>query len=139
VGSEGPASVSIWLFAASASVSFVSVCVFGASAIFLGVELVFIVSSASSTLTILFLLGVVVRPFCAFDTVTSVEGLVTSNIFVPSTPISSILSAFGSANLTEDIFGFAAGSSILYISAGSLASVAEEVSPPNSGTTADSI
>jgi hypothetical protein len=38
-GSEGPASVSTWLFAASASVSFVSDCVFGASAIFLGVSL----------------------------------------------------------------------------------------------------
>jgi hypothetical protein len=38
-GSEGPASVSAWLFAASASVSFVSVCAFEASAVFLGVEL----------------------------------------------------------------------------------------------------
>jgi hypothetical protein len=61
-------------------------------------------------LTILFLLGVAVRPFYAFGTITSAEGLVTSNIFVPSTPISSILSAFGSANLAEDAFGVAAGS-----------------------------
>jgi hypothetical protein len=38
-GSEGPASVSAWLFLASASMSFVSVCVFEASAVFPGVEL----------------------------------------------------------------------------------------------------
>jgi hypothetical protein len=139
-GSEGPASVSTWLFAASASVSFVSVCVFEASPVFPGVELqVFIVSSTSSTLTILFLLGVVVRSFCAFGTVTSAEGLITYNIFVLSTSIFSILSAFGSANLAEDAFGIAAGSSIFCVSAGSLASVAEEVSPPNSGTLAGSI
>jgi hypothetical protein len=139
-GSEGPVSVSAWLFAASASVSFVSVYVFEASAGFPGVELeIFIVSITSSTLTILFLLGVAVRSFCAFDTVTSAEGLITSNIFVLSTSISSILSAFGSANLAEDAFGIAAGSSIFYVSAGSLALVAEEVSPPNSGTVAGSI
>jgi hypothetical protein len=95
-GSEGLASVSTWLFAVSASVTLVSDYVFGASAVFLEVELVFIVSSASSTLTILFLLGVAVRPFCAFGTVTPAEGLVISDIFVPSTPI---LSAFGSAIL----------------------------------------
>jgi hypothetical protein len=82
-GSEGPASASVWLFAASASDGFVSICVFDASAVFLGVVLEdFIVSSTSSTLTILFLLGVVVRSFCAFGTVTSAEGLITSNIFV---------------------------------------------------------
>jgi hypothetical protein len=139
-GSEGPALVSAWLFAASASVSFVSVCTFEALVVFPGVELeVFIVSSTSSTLVILFLLGVAVRPFCAFGTVTSAKGITTSNIFVPSTSISSILSAFGSANSARDAFVFAADSSILYVSAGSLASVAEEVSPPNTGTVAGSI
>jgi hypothetical protein len=53
-GFEGPTSVPAWLFAASASVSFVSACVFEASVVFPGVELeLFIVSSTSSTLTIL--------------------------------------------------------------------------------------
>jgi hypothetical protein len=57
-GSEGPTSVLAWLFVASASVSLVSVCVFEASAVYPGVELeIFIVSSTSSTLAILFLLG----------------------------------------------------------------------------------
>jgi hypothetical protein len=130
-GSEGPASVLTLLFAVSTLVSLVSDCVFGASTVFLGVELVFIVSSTSSTLIILFLLGVAVRTFCALGTVTSAEGLVTFNIFVPLTTISSILSAFGSTNLTKDAFGFTVGSSILCVSAGFLASVAEEVSPPN--------
>jgi hypothetical protein len=74
-GFEGPDSVSSWLFAASASVSFVSAYVFGASAVFPGVELeLFIVSSTSNTLTILFLFGVTIRSFCAFGTVTSAEG-----------------------------------------------------------------
>jgi hypothetical protein len=54
VGSEGPASVSTLLFAASALVSLVSDCAFGALAVFFGVELVFIVSSTSSTIIILF-------------------------------------------------------------------------------------
>jgi hypothetical protein len=113
---------------------------FEASAVFPGVELeVFIVSSTSNTLTILFLLGVTVRSFCAFDTVTSAEGLITSNIFVLSTYVSSILSAFGSPNLANNAFGIAADSSVFCISAGSLASVAEEVSPPNSGTVASSM
>jgi hypothetical protein len=93
-GSEGPASVSAWLFVASVSVNIASVYAFEVSAVFPGVELeVFIVSSTSSTLAILFLLWVVVRPFCAFGTATSAEGLRTSNIFVPSTLVSSILSA----------------------------------------------
>jgi hypothetical protein len=138
-GSEGPASVTAWLFVALASDNLVLDYVFGVSTVFLGVELVFIVSSASSTLTILFLLGVALRSFCSFGTVTSAEGLVTSNISVYLTTISLILSVFGSANLTEDAFGFAAGSSTFCVSSGSLASVAEEVSPSNSGTVAGSI
>jgi hypothetical protein len=44
----------------------------------------FTVSSTSSTLAILLLLGVAARPFCIFGIVTSAEGLKTSNIFVPS-------------------------------------------------------
>jgi hypothetical protein len=39
VGSEGPASVSAWCFVASASETVVSICAFGTSAIFFGVEL----------------------------------------------------------------------------------------------------
>jgi hypothetical protein len=63
-GFEGPDSVSTWLFAASASVSSVSACVFRALAAFPGVELeLFIVSSTSNTLTILFLFGVAIRSF----------------------------------------------------------------------------
>jgi hypothetical protein len=99
----------------------------------------FIVSSTSSTLTILFLLGVVVRTFCAFGIVTSAEGLMTFNIFVLSTSASSILMAFGSPDLGYDAFGIATGSSTFCVAASSLALVAEEVSPPNSGTMADSI
>jgi hypothetical protein len=109
---------------------FVSICVFGASAVFFGVVLEdFIVSSTSSTLTILFLLGVAVRSFCAFGTVIPAEGLVTSNIFVFSASISLILSAFG----------IIVGSSFFCVRAGPLASVAVEVSPPNSGTVAGSM
>jgi roadblock/LC7 domain-containing protein len=58
VGSEGPASVSAWRYVALTSGAVVSICVFGASAIFLEVELEdFIVSSTSRTLTILFSFG----------------------------------------------------------------------------------
>jgi hypothetical protein len=39
VGYEGPASASVWLFAASSSDGFVSICVFGASTVFFGVVL----------------------------------------------------------------------------------------------------
>jgi hypothetical protein len=114
-GSEGPASASVRLFVASASDGFVSICVSDALAVFLGVVLEdFIVSSTSSTLTILFLLGVAVRSFCAFGTVTSAEGLITSNIFVFSTSASSILMAFGSPDLAGDAFGIVASSSFLY-------------------------
>jgi hypothetical protein len=132
VGSEGPASVSAWRYVASASEAIVSICVFEASAVFPGVELeVFISSSTSSTWTILFLLGVTVRSFCAFDTVTSAEGLVTSDIFV--------LSTSGTPNLAKGAFGVAAGSSVFCVSVVSLASLAEEVSPPKSGTVAVSM
>jgi hypothetical protein len=119
-GSEGPASVSAWCFVASALEAVISICVFGASAIFLGVELEdFIVSSTSRTLTILFLLGVTAGPFWVFGTSTSAEGLKISDVFVPSALGSSIFSAFG----------VAVSSSVFCVSAGSLASVAEEVSP----------
>ena len=79
-GSEGPVSVS-------------SICVFEASAALFGVELEdFIVFSTSKTLTILLLLGVVVRSFCAFgiDTSTLAEGLKTSDVLVSSALGSSI-------------------------------------------------
>jgi hypothetical protein len=84
-------------------------------------------------------LGVTVRSFCAFDTVTSAEGLVTSNIFVLSTFVSLTLSTFSSPNLANGVFGVATGSSVFYIGAVSLASAAEEVSPPYSGTVAGSM
>jgi hypothetical protein len=74
-------------------------------------------------------LGVAVRPFCVFGTSTPTEGLRTSNVFIPSVLGFSILS----------VFGIAVGSSILYTRAGPLASIAEEVSPPNSGTMAGSM
>jgi hypothetical protein len=129
-GSEGPASVSAWRFVASASEAVVSICVFGASAIFLGVELEdFIVSSTSRTLTILFLLGVTAKPFWVFGTSTLAEGLKISDVLVSS--------ALGS--LIFSTFGVAVSSSVFYASAGSLASVAEEVSPTNLGTMAGSI
>jgi hypothetical protein len=47
--------------------------------------------------------------------------------------------AFGSSDLADDAFGIAVGSSVLCVIAGSLASVAEDVSPPNSGTVAGSM
>jgi hypothetical protein len=66
-GSEGPASALAWLTAASTLASFVlaSICIFEASAIFPeGIELeAFTDSSTSSTLAILFLLGVAAGPF----------------------------------------------------------------------------
>jgi hypothetical protein len=135
-GSEGPASALAWPTAASTSAGFVST-----SAIFpQGIELeAFTDSSISSTLAILFLLGVVVRPFCASGTATSAEGLKTSNVFVPSILGSSILSVFGSANLAEGAFGIAANSSIFCVGAGPFASIDEEVSLLNSGTMAGSI
>jgi hypothetical protein len=148
-GSEGPTSALAWLIAASASISFVlaSICTFEAFAIFPGVELeAFTVSSTSSTLAILFLLGVAARPFCAFGIVTSAKGLKTSNVFIPSiigSPSilgSSVLLVFGSANLAEGAFGKVAGSSAFCVEEiGSFGAAAEEVPPPNSGTTAGSM
>jgi hypothetical protein len=129
-GSEGPASVSAWCFVASASEAVVSICASGASAILFGMVLEdFIVSNTSRTLTILFLLGVTAGPFWVFGTSTSAEGLKISDVFVPSALGPSILSAFG----------VAAGSSFFCVRAGHLASIAIEVSPPNSGTEAGSM
>jgi hypothetical protein len=100
----------------------------------------FTVSSTSSTLAILFLLGVATRPFCAFGIVTFTEGLKTSNVFVLLILGSSVLSVFGSANLAEGAFGKVAGSSAFYVKGiGSFGAAAEEVSPQNSGTTAGSM
>jgi hypothetical protein len=146
VSSKGPASALASLTAASISVGFVSasVCSFEASAIFPeGVELkAFTVYNTFSTFAILLLLGVAAKLFCAFGTVTSAEGFKISNIFVPSIFGSSALSlsVFDSASLDEGIFGIIAGSSAFYVGGmGSFGSTAEEVSPPNSGTTTDSI
>ena len=118
-----------------------SICIFEASTIFPGVEFeAFTDSRTSSTLAILFLLGVAARPFCAFGTVTSAEGLKTSNVFVPSILGSSVLSVFGSAYLAEGALGKVAGSSAFYIEGiGSFGAAAQEVSPLNSGTTAGSM
>jgi hypothetical protein len=94
-GSEGPASVSAWCFVASASEVVVSICTLGISAIFFGVVLEdFLVSNTSRTLTIPFLLGVIVGPFWVFGTSTSAEGLKISDVFVPSALGSSIFSVF---------------------------------------------
>jgi hypothetical protein len=111
-----------------------------ASTVFFGVELEdFIVSSTSSTFTILLFLGVVARSFCAFGVATPAEGLITFNAFVFSTSTSSILVAFDYSDLPDDAFGIAAGFSVFCIIIGSSASVAEEVSPPNSGTVVGSM
>jgi hypothetical protein len=84
--------------------------------------------------------GVAARPFCAFGIVTSDEGLKTSNVFIPSILGSSVLSVFGSANLVEGAFGKVAGSSAFCVEEiGSFGAAAEEISPPNSGTTAGSM
>jgi hypothetical protein len=110
---------------------------------FPGVELeAFTVSSTSSTLAILFLLGVAARPFCILGTVISTEGLKTSNIFYPSAFGSSALSllVFASACLAEGAFGMVAGSSSFCVEGiGSFGAAAEEVSLPNLGTMAGSI
>jgi hypothetical protein len=127
-GSEGPASVSAWFFQASATK--VSVCTSEVSTIFFGVVLEdLIVSKTSSTLTILFLLGVTAGPFWLFVASIFVEGLKTSDVFVSSALGASIFSVAGTS-ASPSIFGRGVGS---------LASVAEEVSPINSGTVAGSI
>jgi hypothetical protein len=89
----------------------------------------FIVSNTSSTLTILFLLGVIAGPFWVFGTSISTEGLKISDVFVLSALGSSIFSAFG----------VAVSLSIFYEGVGSLALVAVKVSPPNSGIEAGSM
>jgi hypothetical protein len=128
VGSEGPASVSDWCFEASAPKA--SICTSGISAIFFGVVLEdFIVSNTSNTLTILFLLGVIAGPFWLFHTSIFAEGLKISDVLVSL--------AFGSSIFS--ISGIVTGSSIFGRGVGSLALVAEEVSPTNSGTVAGSI
>ena len=115
-----------------------------------------IVSSTSSTLTILFLFGVTAGPFWIFVVSTFAEGLKTSDIFDPSADpfASSIFSDDGASaiSLVSDNKIFGSSNSVLVgvsaISAtfgskvglvGFLASVAEEVSPVNSGTEAGSI
>jgi hypothetical protein len=122
-----------WLIAASASVSFVvaSICIFKALAIFPGVELeAFTVSSTSSTLAILLLLGVAARPFCIFGTVTSAEGLKIYDIFVASVFGSSALSlpVFASACSAEGAFGMVPGSPAFCVGGiGSFGAAVEEV------------
>jgi hypothetical protein len=80
-------------------------------------------------LTILFLFGVTAGPFWFFNISTLAEGLKISNIFVPS-----VLGFY--AFFAE---GASAFSSIFDTEVGSLISVAEEVSPANSGTEAGSM
>jgi hypothetical protein len=128
VGSEGPASVSDCCFEASATKA--SVCTSEVSTIFFGVVLEdLIVSKTSSTLTNLFLFGVTAGPFWLFAASIFAEGLKTSDVFVSSVLGSSVFSVVGTS----------ASSSIFGGGVGSLASVAEEVSPINSGTMAGSI
>ena len=145
-GSEGPASVLAWITAAAILGGFVSasVCAFEASATFLeGGELkVFTVSNTSRTFAILLLLGVAAELFCAFGTVTSDEGPRIPSAFVSSMLGFSALSlsVFNSASSAEGTFGIITGSSVFCVGGtGSLGSVAEEASPPNSGTMAGSI
>ena len=89
----------------------------------------FIVSKTSSILTILFLLGVTTGPFWLFAASIFVEGLKISYVLVSV--------AFGSSIFS--ISGIMTDSSTFRRGVGSLASVAEEVSPANSGTVAGSI
>jgi hypothetical protein len=87
-----------------------------------------IVSKTSNTLTILFLFGVTVGPFLISATSISPEGLKISDIFTPSADV------FASSVLGSSIFsvtGNSANSLISGSGVGSLASVAEEVSPAN--------
>ena len=128
VGSEGPASVSACCF--GALVSKISVSASEVSTVFFGVVLEdSIVSRTSNTVTILFLFGVTAGPFWFFIVSTLAEGLKISNIFVPSVLGFSAFSAEG----------VSAFSSIFDTEVGSLISVAEEVSPANSGTVAGSM
>jgi hypothetical protein len=88
-----------------------------------------IVSKTSSTLTILFLLGVTAGPVWLFVVSVFAEGLKTSDVFISSALGSSIFLVAG-ASANTSIFGSRVGS---------LASVAEEVPLANSGTVAGSI
>jgi hypothetical protein len=107
-----------------------SVCTSEDSTIFFGVVLEdFIVSKTSSTLTILFLLGVTAGPFWLVAASIFAEGLRTSDVFRSSALGSSIFSVAGTS----------ADPSIVGRGVGSLASVAEEVLPTKSGTVAGSI
>jgi hypothetical protein len=127
-GSEGPASDSAWCF--EASISKASICTSGVSTIFFGVLLEdFIVSNTSSTLTILFLLGVNAGPFWLFGISTFAEGLKILDVFVSS--------AFGSSIFF--VSGIVIDSSIFFRRVASLASGAEEDSPTNSGNVAGSM
>jgi hypothetical protein len=128
VGSEGPASVSNCCFKVLATKA--SVDTSEVSTVFFGVMLEdLIVSKTSSTLTIPFLFGVTAGPFWLFVASIFVEGLKISNAFVSSVFGSSVFSVAGTS----------ATSSIFATGVGSLASVAEEASPINSGTVAGSI
>jgi hypothetical protein len=150
VGSDGPASVSNCCFEASAPKA--SVDTSEVSTVFFGVMLEdLIVSKTSNTLTILFLFGVTVGPFWLFPVSNLAEGLKTSDVFafsvlgssifyVAGTSASSLIS--GSRVLGSSIFsiaGTSASSLIPGSKVDSLASVAEEVSPANSGTVASSM
>jgi hypothetical protein len=88
-GSECSASVSDYGFEASASK--VSVCTSEVLTIFFGVVLEdLIVSKTSSTLTILFLLGVTAGPLWLFVASVFAGGLKTSDVFTSSALVSSI-------------------------------------------------
>jgi hypothetical protein len=93
-GSDGPASVLAWCFEALAPKA--SICTSGVSAIFFQKVLKdFIVSNTSSTLTIIFLLGVNVGPFWLFGTSNFAEGLKISDVLVSLAFGSSIFSISG--------------------------------------------
>jgi hypothetical protein len=127
-GSEGPVSISGCCFEASATKA--SVCASEILTIFFGCVLEdLIVSKTSSTLTILFLLGVTAGPVWLFVVSVFAEGLKTSDVFISSALGSSIFLVAG-ASANTSIFGSRVGS---------LASVAEEVPLANSGTVAGSI
>jgi uncharacterized membrane protein YeiH len=114
-GSEGPVSISGCCFEASTTKA--SVCASEVLTIFFGGVLEdLIVSKTSSTLTILFLLGVTAGPVWLF----------VVSVFISSALDFSIFSVAG-ASANTSIFGSRVGS---------LASMAEEVPPANSGTVA---
>jgi hypothetical protein len=152
VGSEGPASASV--SCSGALVSKILVFASEVSTVFFGVVLEdLIVSRTSSTLAILFLFGVTAGPFWFFIVSTFAEGLKTYDIFDPSVDpfASSIFSVDGASAISlvsgNKIFGSSnsvlVGASAISATSGSKvgssASVAEEVSPVNSGTEAGSI